>query len=516
MNSLPPQQRAAVHHTDTYDYPNAPFEPGERFPECVHLPYEQDIRQGNVVYAHVRESLELLGLDAENRGTPEWNPFKDLVRPGQHTTIKPNLVRAVHPLGEEGTKSMISQAAVIRPLVDYVLLATKGEGTIVIGDVPLQSSNWEKIIEGSGLKALVEFYAEKGINIELLDLRKEISQQNKDGVIIDRDFQDRDPRGYTAVNIGADSRLMPVIEHAELFEITDYGKGTVPPHHNKEVNEYYVPNSVLQADFFLNVPKLKTHRKAGLTCAMKNLIGINGDKRWLAHHRRGSTKHGGDEYEKFHATLWLKWHIFSFLKRHKWSLPLAVLVRKVHGLIFHHGKTADEVEVEESVTHATTREETGTAEGSWYGNDTIWRCIIDLNNIILFADKSGALQKTRQRSYLGVVDGLLGGEREGPMEHTPKKAGILIAALNPVTIDYAAAHVMGFDWKRIPQVREAFGTQEPFPLAPYAAEDVELTSNDPSIDSLHLDFIPTRGWKGEIERDGYVEPETSKQEQSVA
>ena len=32
-----------------------------------------------------------------------------------------------------------------------------------------------------------------------------------------------------------------------------------------------------------SLPKLKTHKKAGITCALKNLIGINGNKEYLPH-----------------------------------------------------------------------------------------------------------------------------------------------------------------------------------------------------------------------------------------
>jgi len=35
---------------------------------------------------------------------------------------------------------------------------------------------------------------------------------------------------------------------------------------------------------------LKLHRKAGITCALKNLIGINGNKEYLPHHRLGGSQ----------------------------------------------------------------------------------------------------------------------------------------------------------------------------------------------------------------------------------
>src|SRR5690606_2650770 len=46
----------------------------------------------------------------------------------------------------------------------------------------------------------------------------------------------------------------------------------------------------------INLPKLKTHKKTGVTLSLKNLVGINGDKNWLPHHSLGSVGEGGDEF----------------------------------------------------------------------------------------------------------------------------------------------------------------------------------------------------------------------------
>src|SRR5687768_17691117 len=66
--------------------------------------------------------------------------------------------------------------------------------------------------------------------------------------------------------------------------------------HGKGRHRYLVAKDVLDADVVINLPKLKTHRKAGVTCALKNLIGINGNKEFLPHHRVGGAEAGGDCY----------------------------------------------------------------------------------------------------------------------------------------------------------------------------------------------------------------------------
>lgn len=75
-----------------YPFPDDMFRPDEVYPE---YPFsQQDISiQDNNVYAAVRESLFLLGLDKEHFGTKEWNPFGAYIKPGSKVVIKPNLVK---------------------------------------------------------------------------------------------------------------------------------------------------------------------------------------------------------------------------------------------------------------------------------------------------------------------------------------------------------------------------------------------------------------------------------------
>jgi hypothetical protein len=34
----------------------------------------------------------------------------------------------------------------------------------------------------------------------------------------------------------------------------------------------------------------------GMTCALKNLVGINANKNWLPHHTEGTPEQGGDQF----------------------------------------------------------------------------------------------------------------------------------------------------------------------------------------------------------------------------
>jgi uncharacterized protein (DUF362 family) len=478
-----------IEKQEVHDYPEAPYHPQTVYSELARLDHVIETDSENKIYAMVRSVLQNLGFDKENFGTESWRPFKDLIKPGQHVVLKPNFVRGDHPLGQDGVVSMITHASLMRPLVDYLFLSTGGECKITICDVPLQSSSWDQIITRSGTLDLVNFYKGWGIGIELLDLRKEISYLNEQQVIYQRDFEDRDPLGYSIVDLGRKSALVPVSKYYKRFMITDYDKGTVSRHHDKEKNEYFIANTVLDADLFINLPKLKTHRKAGLTCAGKNLIGINGDKRWIAHHREGSVWSGGDEFPKYVLRQWVGWHLEAFLKRHPgwgvWAVSRLRLARKKTTRLLGRMKLW--------VTRAELFPEASGGEG----NDTLWRTISDLTWIILYGDKKGTLKESPQRNYFCLVDSIVAGEGEGPMEQLPKKAGILIGGFHSLAIDFAAARVMGFDYLKIPAIHNLFGN-EAINYSGLSPENIEIRSN---VDSskINLRFEPTIGWKGHIE-----------------
>ena len=158
--------------TQCYRYPGKEtfFRPDTVYPEYI-FGKENLSASKNEVYAAVRESLHLLGLDEEHYGTKLWNPLKDFVKPGYTVLIKPNMVMDVNPSGE-GTDCLYTQPSVVAPVVDYILIALQGRGRIIIGDAPMQECKFDKLVEESGYKSLVEWYKKKGIDIELVDFRE--------------------------------------------------------------------------------------------------------------------------------------------------------------------------------------------------------------------------------------------------------------------------------------------------------------------------------------------------------
>jgi uncharacterized protein (DUF362 family) len=465
----------------------APFSPGEAYPE---YPFDDAESSGeNKVYQAVRNCLFLMGLDAEHFGTTQWNPLGDFVEPGQQVLIKPNFVLDFHGFGWP-LESVITHGSIIRPVLDYVLLALKGEGTVRVGDAPLQSADFGKICQLSGLNAVLDFYrGRSAVKVEVADFRQECALLNKRRWVREKKAVEGDPEGYAIVDLKDESMFRSVAAHFDRYRVTNYDPKLMPLHHNKQKNEYLISGSILQADAVISLPKIKTHRKACITACLKNSIGINGHKDWLPHHRRGNVSRGGDEY--LHPNPF-KAIAASLMER-------ADLERSPGRVKLLRGCRTIASRLGQVVTTDKY------FEGGWYGNDTLWRTILDLNRILLYADRQGKMQREVQRQCLFLADGIIAGEGEGPLEPTAKPCGLLVGGLSAPVLDAVIARLMGFDFRKIPSIREAF-TLPNYALVGFGPERIEIVSNSPQFENISifepgfsLSFVPAQGWQGRVE-----------------
>lgn len=478
----------AVCDTGARSYPvRAPFDPPEPYSEVSRL--AQRVDPSNLIYAGVRESFRLLGLDAARSGSPSWNPLSGIVRPGDRVVIKPNMVRHFH--GDGGSlDALVTHGSVVRAVLDYVLLALEGRGAVTIGDAPLQYADFRATAEATGLTTVVgDARSRTSIPVELVDFRKERSEK-RGGIIVTRIPNNGDPSGYQEVDLGASSRFHDVNgTRAERFRVTQYDPRAMARAHTAARHAYLFPRTILSSDVLINIPKLKTHRKAGVTGAMKNLVGINGSKDWLPHHTSGARAGGGDEYKERSARKALISAIRDSLEGRRSALGRRLL-------------------------HLSTRAIRATGkvvsfpdpfwEGSWHGNDTVWRMVHDLHRAMLHADASGVVHEAPVRRYFAVVDAVVAGEGEGPMRPAPRATGLLLAGENPAAIDATACRLMGFDPLKIPLLRNAIGDGFALPIP--GVESIRVVSNRPEWErpfalarasSLH--FVPPAGWAGTIE-----------------
>ena len=478
----------AFYKINRIEYPQMPYQPEECYAELGDLPYKIEIQDSNEIYTAVRDVLRRLGLDWEHQNTTAWNPLHDYVREGGKVFIKPNQVFHEHKEGVTGIWSMVTHASVIRPLIDYILLATIGDVEIIIGEAPVQGADFQEAVKKSGLADLIKFYRQKNVSIQLIDLRMIIAQRTETGIVSKKtENQTRCKSNYVAVDLGADSELSEIGDLSNLLDITDYKKGAVKKHHCDAKNEYIIPKELLEADLVINVPKLKTHRKAGMTCACKNLVGIVGDKTCIAHHRRGMIKGHADEFSKKDYKVFLRTRLWEMLKKNRIGLIFADATLKFCRQYVWKGDS--------KVTNYLEGTNLTMSEGNWYGNDTIWRCVMDLNKIVLYADRNGVMQKVKQRKYLCIADAVWAGEGEGPMEHTCKRFGMILGGCNPIYVDYAAAYFMEYDYQIIPTIYQGFvSCCRGVEMTDKTAEKVLITGNREK-EKCRQFFKPSYGWK---------------------
>jgi hypothetical protein len=255
-------------------------------------------------------------------------------------------------------------------------------------------------------------------------------------------------------------------------------------------HQYLIAREVLEANVVLNLPKLKCHVKAGITGALKNLVGINGNKEYLPHHRKGGSESGGDCYA---GGSWLKSqaeHLLDTANRRAPGAVQSALSGASERLVLLAAKFGGDTNL----------------EGNWHGNDTVWRMCLDLQRILHYGRMDGTLGEAPQRRVLTLTDAIVAGEGEGPLAPEPVPAAFVTFAANVAAAEWAHAYLMGLDPARVPLLREAFGAFQ-HPLAgfpPSAVRACLRTGQVPASELRPFDgraFRLPAGWRGHCELD---------------
>lgn len=473
-----------------------PWHPGASYPEIDAFAPPADAPADtphNGAYAAVRAALRGLGLDAERFGSEAWNPLGQLVAPGRRIVLKPNFIRHWNPEPDEAVESVVTHGTILRAVADYAFLAAGETGSVAIAEAPQMDCDFERIREIAGLDALVEHYAALGRTLEVIDLRRE-AVRFEDGIIVSRESLPGDPAGYRVVDLGDrsffhDSGLDPA-----RFRGADYDPGPTSEHHRDGRNEYLLSETVLSADLVVNLPKLKTHKKTGVTLALKNLVGINGDKNWLPHHSVGSVDQGGDE---FPDNRWID------RVRSAATEAVKPLLARGRGLSLF--RLARRIE-------SGTRGDDFIRAGNWHGNRTTWRMCVDLNRCLYYSDAEGFHPDAEKpvRHVLTVLDGIVAGEGNGPLAPNARPLGVVIAGVDPLAVDLVAVHLMGFDPRKLPKLREPMASETLRITEVRTEEDVVVGEVDASdfaaVDKPIRDvaagtpFTPHAGWRGHVEK----------------
>ena len=470
-------RKVGIYKQDSFSYSERP----PYFPPAIfrEYPFKEDGRMDrrNKLYASMRQVFKSLELDLKNFDTEQWNPFGSFIFPGDTVLLKPNMVK--HS-GENGrVAGLITHGSMIRAVTDYTYIALKGKGRIIIADGPMDDGDFEKIADLMGLYELKGFYKDRaGFDIEIYDLRQERVIKKRER-IIQRVKLPGDPEGYTSIDMGDSSELAKGSLDFKSFRGAECKTDVMYMHHNDKKHEYLISNTLLNADVVINLPKMKTHKRSGVTLSLKNMIGITGDRNWLPH----SSEKACSQKEKGSSDPGVAKKIFSMLKK------IIGFVRPLRDrLRYFSGAT-----------------ESTICAGNWYGNDIIWRTIIDLACINLYGKKSGGLEKERQRRSFVIVDGIVAGEGDGPLNPSQKPCGVLVAGSNNLCVDMATARIMGFDPMKIPKFRD-ISKEALKKICGIDPKDIICTSNIDEwnkalfdIKGRCLGLRPHYGWKDHIE-----------------
>ena len=427
----------------------------------VELPadaYLEEAGESSTVSRAIERLASSLEWSLEGKG-----PFGKLIQPGARVVIKPNFVLHYNQ-GTGGMEPMITHQSIIKEVARAALQAEPEE--VIVGDAPIQTCDFPALLEETELglwaaDALTTDSRFKGIK----DFRRTTSTYVNGVRVAQENVLPEDD--FVLFDLGSDSLLEAITEDTDDFRVTCYDPRLMAKTHSRGRHRYLVAKDVIQADVVINLPKLKTHKKAGITCALKNLIGINGNKEYLPHHRIGGTNLGGDCYpgnSKVKRMLEYASDQQNLTDSAKvgraWGIVATQLNRMLHVMGDNLG-----------------------IEGSWSGNDTIWRTGLDLNRILLYGRVDGSLASSPQRRVVHLADAIVAGQGDGPLAPQPLPLGLLFAGNNAASVDWLGARLLGYDPQLVPIVREAFGDFK-WPISTAQPGDIKLFG-DWGIGKLH-------------------------------
>ena len=363
------------------------------------------------------------------------NPFKNIIKPGMSVFIKPNLVasrwRKSCPKVDD-IYSVITHPNVVRIVAEFVDRALDGQGAITIGDNPSIDADFDELLK---LTRLDEIPAKLKTKCTIIDMRPlfcdNLEYYGKKDMMVK---QAGDPNGNVTVNLGKQSLLYGI--DPSLFRgVFDEREETIESH-TGDRQLYTYGRSLFDADVYISIPKLKTHVKTGVTLNLKGLVGSITNKNQLVHWRVGGPETGGDEYSSC-------------------SELMAAKNAKV------------------------------TRRGAWPGNDTIWRMVVDLYTGL----------QTKDRAYISIVDGIIGGESDGPFCPDAKHSNVLIGGFNLLYTDVVCTRLMGIDPMKIRYLNHYICGDLAYYNNITVRSDFLDTKEFFNKDDLYLDFKLNEKWK---------------------
>ena len=423
-----------------------------------------------------------------NWGDHASSAFARIIPEASRVIVKPNFVLDDNQ-GPWTFDAVITHSSIVRTVVRELLLTPASQ--ISVGDAPVQGCDFNRLLRRTGLGEWAQDLMQREPRFTGIQDFRRTASFFKDGVRYA--VENRVPESrYSLFDLGADSLLEPVTSAEPRFRVTCYDPKFLAQTHHRGRHQYLISRDILEADVVINLPKLKIHCKAGITNALKNLVGINGNKEYLPHRRFGGTSETGDCYPGKDPIKGLAEKLYDFRNSSN-SVLRSKFVRQA---------------VKPLNAVLKLRGEDTSLEGAWSGNDTVWRMTLDLNRILIYGRPDGSMAENPQRRVLHICDGIIAGQGRGPLSPQPFELGVILAGDNPAAVDWVGAHLLNFDPEKIPLLAGVFAKYR-WPIASFSPSAIsaiaDQTHYSPAAVRATLglptpEHVPA-GWSSAIRKD---------------
>lgn len=375
----------------------------------------------------IYENSELLYISVKNILLSEL--FPDNIK-GKSILLKPNLV--LQNRNQTDPICLFTHPNLI--IATLKVLLECAPKSVVIGDAPVQNCDWNLMLSNTFLEEIEILSKQYCIPVKVVDFRKVIYnyETNEFG------NSTRTEDDYLIFDVGKKSYLETITTDKNHFRVTNYDPDRMALSHSKGIHKYCVAKEVFEADIIITMPKSKTHRMSCITNSLKILVGINGDKDYLPHHRLGAKSHGGDCYKDSSVLRTLAEYVMDFANRRRGSVTY-IPCRHFVSLLWKMSRPSKEMSM----------------NAGWYGNDTVWRMVLDLNTITLYGKLDGTLADKPQRTIYTLCDSIIGGQGEGPLEPTPLALVFLAFSNDPYLMDVTMGGIFNLNIEKVPLLNEA-------------------------------------------------------------
>jgi len=346
--------------------------------------------------------------------------------------LKPNWVKHNHYPDDKWC--LRTHDAFLLAVLEYVL--SLQPAAVLIGDAPIQGCRWGDAVSTYLINRIKALSNEYQVSVQVKDFRRTVFHSGVKNL-----EEELHPMSeYMLFDVGDRSYLEPITTKGKnLFRVSQYNPDRFRESHCPGVHRYCITKALFDAEVVVSLPKIKTHQKSGITAALKNIVGLNGDKDFLPHHRIGGSSAGGDSYHG--SNLLRHWSELALDRANRLKAKKGYFLwRRAASLLW-------KLSIPNQHLHQPN--------GAWYGNDTTWRMVMDLNLIVHFGRADGTLAETPQRLLYHFCDGIIAGEGDGPLHPEPLPLGVILLSDSAALTDYCAALLMGMQTSRIPLLKAA-------------------------------------------------------------